>query len=136
MDAVFFIAILGIAVTLLSQAETDGDERNFQDPGEVCAALFESRVNPADFGYGNLKPTMLSDLCAASLTMGDGKIMQYVSGTLNNLYPWQNSVCVILNYNGHTEKTGTVSDEYTRHCETEYDVEYGGKLTVSVYLYA
>lgn len=134
VDAGFFIVLIGIAVTLLSQAVTVDTENDIEELSDICDTVFNSRISTHDAGYeGDDRIMAFSDIAAASVKLGDGKAGEYVRSILDRLYPWENAYSVKIVYEGCEQIINGSIDGRTAVTRT-YPVEFGGEILVTVSL--
>jgi len=135
MDAVFVIILLSMASALILQADFGGaDDR--RTAADTCDIIFESKMSQTVFGYGPDDRVMkVSDLAAASIDLGDGRISGFLRNTMDSIYPWEGAYCLILEHDGGRLELNRYDPDYTEKTVRTYPVEYGGELRVTLAVY-
>ncbi len=131
MDAMFFIVILTLAVSAISQMheETPRDDSKLY---EACDTLMHYRVYPSYLGYEKEdRPMLFSDLWALSVSASDGKGTDMAEEYLGLLFP-QGDVGMKVEYEGRTECLNFCEDEWTQSVTRSYQVEFGGEITLTL----
>ncbi|MCQ2079885.1 MAG: hypothetical protein MJZ38_07525 [archaeon] len=136
MDAVMFIALIGIAVTILCQAGSDEQGDVGPDVSETLDALFESKIDSELLGFETDNRVMkISDVVALSVGHGRTYGLDYIRECLDRMYPWTTAYGLSLEYGSSVLDWSMHADESSSRVTRTYPVEYGGELVVTLVLY-
>ena len=131
----FVIILLSLASALIVQADFDTENESSRT-ADTCDLIFESKMSQKEFGYGPDDRVMaISDLAAASISMDDGKMSEYLRKTLDTAYPWENGYSLTVEYGMETLQLNEYSQNYSEKAIRTYPVEFGGDLRVTLAVY-
>lgn len=135
VDAVFVIILLSLASALIVQADFDTENESGRT-ADTCDLIFESKMSQKEFGYGPDDRVMaISDLAAASISMDDGKISEYLRKILDAVYPWENGYSLTMEYGNDALQLNEYGQNYSEKAVRTYPVEFGGELRVTLAVY-
>ena len=142
VDAMFFILLIEMAVTVIAVANTAGDESGGGDASEVCDAIMMSNITLADFGFdpGDKTVHPVADMIAASMVLKDGNAADYLSKVLRQLYPRNGGYRMTVGLTdreggSRTLAVGSGNGDAEAEYSGAYAVTFGGKLDVRLELY-
>ncbi len=134
-DAVFCVILIGISANILmiSQAEPP-DDGDVQDPGQVLDRLFSGKMEYSDIGVEvEYEGTVgMNRIAYVSLCKEDGRFMEYASGILGEVYPWEGSYRLIVGWDGETAAAGCDGDEPWKSASRTYFTGLSGELAVTL----
>lgn len=134
MDAVFFVVLISLAVSVISQSQTS--ENEISGTADVCDSILATQVYLRDLDYPDGDRLMkLTDIWALSMLAEDGKVTGLVKGCFDAVFPWEDSYGFTVEYQGLKESAGCTTDGWNDSVQREYDVEFGGTLKVTVFRY-
>lgn len=135
MDAAFFIILIALAVSLLSQY-SEGTVDHDNGLADNCENLMLSELLPGDIGYeGEWGLMKFTDLWAVSLTLKDGRGTEFAELYLSEMYPWADTYGLMVSYGDASEISGKTGNGWKESVTRSYPVTFGGEIVLTVYLY-
>ena len=138
VDAAFFIALIGIATTIIVQTIDTGDaDPDVQNPSSVLDEVFDGKVRYTDLGIEidtNLKASM-PRVAYVSLALEDGRFEEYVTRILDTVYPWENAYHLTVQSSKGSIEAGDEGTEVWMTCEKTYQTGFSDDLRVVLTLY-
>ena len=109
VDAMFFIALIGIAVAVLAGGTAQEGYVPDYDASSFCDEAFRSKVTCAEFGMdiedGRIHP--VADLTAASVAAGDGSAETYFGRLLDGVFGRPGAYLMTIGFGGDSVSVGS-----------------------------
>ena len=138
VDAAFFIALIGIATTVIVHTVDTGEaDPDVQSPSSVLDEVFNGKVRYTDLGIDietSLKASM-PRVAYVSLALEDGRFEEYIERILDTVYPWENSYHLTVQSSKGSIEVGEKGTEAWITCEKTYETGFSDDLRVCLTIY-
>ncbi|WP_400219889.1 hypothetical protein [Methanomethylophilus alvi] len=136
VDAMFFIALIGIAVAVLAGGTAQEGYVPDYDASSFCDEAFRSKVTCAEFGMdiedGRVHP--VADLTAASVAAGDGSAETYFGRLLDGVFGRPGAYLMTIGFGGDSVSVGSGGGTETYGFSSDYTSCFG-VVHVELFLY-
>ncbi|MCQ2069713.1 MAG: hypothetical protein MJZ68_01095 [archaeon] len=136
VDAMFFIALIGIATLMVTVIFSDND-MDIEDPSDTCRKLFGSYIDSDEVGYKGMTMGVcsVSELTASSILLGDGIMEEYLKTFLDRVYPWNGAYRLYAEVDGKKMVLGTGEGKAVSGYTCTYPVWYTTDIRITLQVY-
>lgn len=137
VDAMIFIVLMGLAVTVITLADEHPAEQPGQEAAELSDAVFLGGVTAAEFGLDaeGARVYAVADLTAAALRLENDAAEAYLAQLLDAACGRPAAYRLVCSYGDGSLTVGTGGGALRSGFEGEYSLEYGGVLHVLLQLF-
>ena len=138
VDAVFFIALISVASTIIVQTVTPAEsEPDVQNPADVLETVFDAKIRYTDIGIDldTSEKASMPRVAYVSMVLEDGCFENYLREILDSLYPWNTSYHVTLDTSRNSMEWGESGTEPWLSSVKTFQTGFNDELKVTLTVY-